>query len=262
MFETLNSPDNVIGMRLTGLMTGTDIDAYRQHLDRTLARGERIGLCVDLGGLDDLEHQAMTKGMAADFELLRHLDQFARLALVSDKRWPHEIVGIFRAVLPDVPMKVFPIKDREQALAWAGDFPAEAPLRDGPAIRQLETDAEDVFAFEWNGTVGAEDLEPVLTRLRMVLDRHDKVRLLNRIRHYGFDPSILLQSGLVSVKLAAMEKVERYAIVGAPKWIERAVAFMDPLFPDMEVRTFPMEREEEAWKWIGAHERAHELAAH
>ncbi|GAB4548173.1 MAG: hypothetical protein Tsb0013_08590 [Phycisphaerales bacterium] len=262
MFETLNAPDHVVGVRLSGLMTGKDIQYYRRHLDRALATGEPFALCVDLSGVEDIDHDAMTKGAAADFELLRHLDQITRIALVSNKHWPHEIVRVIGMILPDLEVRVFPVMEREAALAWAGAYPKALASDRHRSIRVIETDADEVLAFEWNGTVTNDDLEPVLDRLRTFLEGHEKVRLLSRIRRYGIDPTILLHSGLISVKLAAMEKVERYAIVGAPTWIERAVAFMDPLFPDIDMRTFPAHREDEAWAWIGAHERKHELAAH
>jgi hypothetical protein len=61
-----------------------------------------------------------------------------------------------------------------------------------------------------------------------------------------------MQSGLVSMKLAAMQKVERYAIVGAPGWMHKAIETLNPVFPDIEMRTFSVDREVDAWSWLGA----------
>jgi hypothetical protein len=122
----------------------------------------------------------------------------------------------------------------------------------GPALRTFATSEADVLGFEMNGKVGPDDLKPALDEFAAFLEKHETVRLLNRVRHFGFDPRVLLQGGLLSVKLAAMRKVEKYAVVGAPSWVEKAVAMMNPLVPDMEIRTFPAEKEAEAWQWIGA----------
>ena len=84
------------------------------------------------------------------------------------------------------------------------------------------------------------------------MDKHEHIRLLGRINHFGFNPSIFFQSGLMSMKLAAMKKVERYAIVGAPGWIAKAASAVGHLFPDMEIKTFTNDHEAEAWDWLDA----------
>ena len=61
-----------------------------------------------------------------------------------------------------------------------------------------------------------------------------------------------MQGGLVSVKLAAMQKVERYAIVGAPGWMSKIIETINPAFADIDMRTFPADLEAEAWAWVGA----------
>ncbi len=93
----------------------------------------------------------------------------------------------------------------------------------------------------------------VIQKFQTFLGRHEKVRLLNRIKHFGgIDPAVFMQSGLVSMKLAAMQKVERYAIVEAAGWMRKIIETGNPVFADMEMRTFPEDQESEAWAWLGA----------
>jgi len=101
--------------------------------------------------------------------------------------------------------------------------------------------------------ISAKEMPEVIQTFETFLERHEKVRLLNRIKHFGgIDPAVFMQSGLVSMKLAAMQKVERYAIVGAPGWMRKIIETVNPAFADTDMRTFPLDRENEAWAWLGA----------
>jgi hypothetical protein len=252
MYEQLNAPENVVACRLSGLMTGEDIDEYQKLLHEKLDKHEHLGVCVDMTGLSDIDAEGFAKGTKADLDFLAHLGRFGRLAFVSDKRWPHTVIALYSMLMPGVEARVFTTAERERALAWAGEEPKHVPTLSGPALRTFATSEADVLGFEMNGKVGPDDLKPALDEFAAFLEKHETVRLLNRVRHFGFDPRVLLQGGLLSVKLAAMRKVEKYAVVGAPSWVEKAVAMMNPLVPDMEIRTFPAEKEAEAWQWIGA----------
>ena len=49
-----------------------------------------------------------------------------------------------------------------------------------------------------------------------------------------------------------METVEHDAIVGAPGGMRKVIDAMNPAFPDIDMRTFPADREEDAWAWLEA----------
>lgn len=251
-FERLDAPGHVIAVRLTGKVTGADIAEYQKILDEKLAQDRRISLCVDFTGLADMNAEALTEGVKADFELLSHLGRFHRCALVSDKEWPAAMVRYIDPIFPVLELKVFAPEERETAIAWAAE-PKEEPEPPGQAFRFLPTDQDDVLGFEIDGRFSAEELSGVVEEFQSWLDRHDAVRLLCRMKRFrGVDPSAFLQRGLVPMKLAAIQKVERYAVVGASEWMRSTIETMSPLFPDMEIRTFPAEEEAEAWAWIGA----------
>ena len=251
-FERLDSPDHVIAVRLTGKVTGEDIARYREILDAKLAQEREISLCVDFAGLEDMDFDAFTAGARADFELLSHLGRFHRCAFVSDKEWPEALVRYIDPIFPVLELKVFPAGERAAAIAWAAEPKAEAEP-ETPAVRFLTTDREDTLGFEVDGRFTSGEMEQLVGEFQAWLDRHEKVRLLCRMKRFGgVDPSVFLQSGLIPMKLSAIRKVERYAIVGASPWMRTMVETLGPLFSEMEIRNFAAEQEAEAWTWIEA----------
>lgn len=251
-FERLSAPEHVIAIRLTGKVTGADIAAYQQILDEKLEQELPISLCVDFTGLEDMNFDAFTEGVKADFELLSHLGRFHRCAFVSDKEWPEAVVRYIDPIFPILELKVFAAGERDAAIAWAAE-PKAAREPEKPAVRFLTTDREDALGFEIDGRFGSAEMSRVVEEFQAWLDRHEKVRLLCRMKHFGgVDPSVFLQSGLVPMKLSAIRKVERYAIVGASPWMRSMIETLGPLFSEMEIRNFPAEQEAEAWKWIEA----------
>lgn len=149
-------------------------------------------------------------------------------------------------------MKAFIPDQVEEAIKWSAELP-QAPKAATQAFRFLPTSKDDVLAFEINGMISAQEMPDVIKEFETFLQRHEKVRLLNRMKHFGgIDPAVFMQGGLVSMKLAAMQKVERYAIVGAPGWMAKIIATLNPVFADIDMQTFPADREDEAWAWLGA----------
>lgn len=252
MFEQFVAPDNVIALHFSGKLTDTDVEKYRALLDAGLATHKRLGVVIDFTGLSDMSADALVEGAQADLWFVTHLDRFGRCALVSDKEWPRAMLGMIGPLLPTIEMKAFASDRRDEATRWAAEPPAAAGEA-SPAFRILPTNRADVFAFEINGVMSAEEMPGLIAEFDTFLAGHEKVRLLNRMKHFGgIDPAIFMQGGLVSMKLAALQKVERYAIVGAPAWMRRIVDGLNPVFPDLEMRTFSPDQEEEAWAWLGA----------
>ncbi len=251
MLELKPAPSHVISLSLDGQLTGEGIKYYRNTLEEKLAKHSYIGACIDLTKLTDMTANALMEGAKADLEMFNHLNQLRRCAFVAEKEWPQAVVSFMQPLIPTLEMKVFPGDQGKDALKWASDIPEATEDSNEPAIHFLPTTKDEVFAFEINGVISSEEMPHVVKTLEQYLEQHDKVRILNRVKHFaGFDPSVLMQSGLVSMKLSAMEKVERYAIVGAPDWMRRIIDAIDPVFPDMDMRTFPKDQEDEAWKWL------------
>ena len=252
MFEQLSAPDHVIAMHLSGKVTREDVQQYKRLFDEKLAQHERIGVCVDLTGISDMSAEAMIEDAKVEFGLLAHLNQLSRCAVVSDKEWPRAFLGLAGPLLATVELMAFTPDRREAAMTWAAELP-EAPTTRTPAFRFLPTTEDDVLGFEIDGVISSEEMPGVIKEFATFLERHRKVRLLARIKRLaGFDAAIFLQRGLISMKLAALQKVERYAVVGAPGWMRKIVDTVDPACADIDMRTFAADQEAEAWAWLGA----------
>ncbi|GJL60859.1 MAG: hypothetical protein NPIRA03_37160 [Nitrospirales bacterium] len=252
MYQQVTAPDHVMAMHFSDKLTGDDIKKYKLILDEKLTNHDLLGMVVDFTGLSDMNADAFVEGTKADLELFRHINQFTRFAFISDKEWPQAVIGFMSAIFATVEMKVFTHDESDEAVKWAAELP-KAPKSQAPAFRFLPTSKDDVLAFEINGVISEKEMPEVIKTFELFLKRHEKVRLLNRIKHFGgIDPAIFMQSGLLSIKLAAIQKVERYAIVGAPGWMCKIIETVNPAFADMDMRTFSEDRESEAWAWLGA----------
>ncbi|MCB1882591.1 MAG: STAS/SEC14 domain-containing protein [Geminicoccaceae bacterium] len=252
MIEILNAPEHVLAVRFEGRLTGEDARRYKGVLDAKLRGQARIGLCVDLAGLSDIDAEGLVEGAKADLDVISHLGRFDRLAIVSNKDWPEAAIRVMNPMLPTLEMRAFRLDRGDEAVTWvaAAPEPSEAAT---PAFRFLKSSRDDVLAFEIDGKVSVKEMPCVVETVQAFLDRHEKVRLLGRMKRFGgVDPAVFMQSGLVSMKLDAMRKVERYAVVGAPGWMGRAIEAMRPVLAGIDVRTFPADKEVDAWAWLDA----------
>jgi len=253
MLKQLSAPNHVIAFTIDGALSAEGIQEYRSIFDEKRQQYEQIGLYVEFLELADINASTLLEGVKADIELWRHLDQLSRCAVVSDKKWPQTLVSIIKRIVPKLEMQVFPSSQSVEALQWAATIPKK-PAAKRAAIHFLPTNKANVLAFEIDGTMSADEMPEVIDSLESFFADHEKVRLLNRMTHFaGFDPAILIQrQGLFSMKLAAIKKVERYAIVGAPNWMSKLIHAMQPVFPNMQMQTFAADRENEALQWLEA----------
>lgn len=259
MLKQITAPDHVIALALDGTLTGEGLRDYRKVLEKKLQEHEHIGLYIDVTKLTDMTANSVVEGTKADMELFGHLKQLNKCALISDKEWPKTAILLADKLFPKIEIKVFPSSESDAALSWVAEKSeksekSELSVAKSGAIRFLPTNKDSVMAFEVDGVLTASEIPNITQRLETFLEGQDSVRLLARMKNYsGFEPSILMHSGgLFSMKISAMKKVERYAIVGAPNWMSKVVETVNPLFPKMEMKSFSTEQESEALAWLDA----------
>lgn len=256
MFEQITAPDRVIALHFSGTMSVADVKQCQDVFEAALKVPGRLALVCDMSGMSDIDLDAIGPGSKIDLEFIEHIDRFTRLALVSDKQWPATIAGLATKFLPGVPSKKFNADERDAAVAWAAEGLSTIHTVAAPAkgkTRMIPTSKDDVLAFELSGKLDAESVKTLITDMQSALSRHDKVSMLGRMGNMeGFNPLVFMQHGFVGMKMAAIKHVERYALVGAPGWMSKAVETMNPLFSSMEMRSFPADQEDQAWAWLGA----------
>jgi len=252
MIEQLQSPGHVVGIRLAGKISAEDVNGIKPALEKALAANDEIGVVVDMSGFEDASAEAIAADVKYEMSLMAKIGQFRRAAFIADKEWLRAVTGFVGSLIPTMQMKVFSPGEQEKAIAWASEI-EEMPVASGEALSMIHTDRDDVFGFQIDGVMTAENVRPLTDKVAAILANHDKVRLLARVKSLGgIDPAVFMQSGLISMKFAAVQKVERYAIVGAPQWMRTAVETMNPMFPHLEIRPFDTADESDAWAWLGA----------
>lgn len=249
MLDYLPSRDDVIAIRCGGRLSHDELDGYVDRLEASLAARDRTHLyaeIVDFSGFDTARFAELVKRSGFWF---RSLDKVGRVAIVADQSWIRWVAKAESAVLPHVSYETFESAERERALAWV-EGRLDAPH--GSAIKVIETDRPDVFGFEIDGHAAKAELDAVAAFFRQAMQDQAKVSFLGRIRDIGgFQLSGLLTGDYFAMKREALERLERYAVVGGPGWLQTMLGTLAPLFK-AEIRHFDAEDEEAAWAWLGA----------
>ena len=128
MLEFIESPDDIIALKISGKITSADLDACMDRLDRALEAGEKVHVFVETRGIDSLEIAALPGYVARAMPLFGKLNRFGRVAVVADQAWIRMGTRIESALLPFISYRTFEPTERDRALAWVmtGTDPGEA----------------------------------------------------------------------------------------------------------------------------------------
>lgn len=119
-----------------------------------------------------------------------------------------------------------------------------------PNIRRINSDRDDLFAFEITGHITAADVDSVYETLARAYDAHPKVDLLVRMTNYdGWDWNVIARETTLVAKTRALKHIRRYAVVGGPDWIAGMIRLFEPFFA-IEMKHFPGDRETDARAWL------------
>lgn len=117
MIEQLQGfPENVIALAGRGQVTKDDyVSIAIPAVEKALASHDRLRvyyeLSADFTGID-------ADAILEDFKLgMLHLARWERIAMVTDVQWIANAVSLFNFLMPGA-MKVFPLKDADQARSW------------------------------------------------------------------------------------------------------------------------------------------------
>lgn len=105
-------------MKISGGITGEDLDAIMDRLDAAMERSGRVHLLVETQGITSMELPALPHYAVRAFPLLGKLNRFGRVAVVADQVWIRVGTRIESAVLPFISYRVFEPDERARALDW------------------------------------------------------------------------------------------------------------------------------------------------
>ena len=113
--ELADLPPGVVGFELGGTLRAED---YRDVVIPALERAAREGdvrFVVEMPEFNGMTPSAMWQDLKVGVE---HLHAWKRIALVTDIDWMRHVTTLFGWMTPGE-VEVFPLAQREQAIAWA-----------------------------------------------------------------------------------------------------------------------------------------------
>lgn len=119
MHSFIDSPDDVLALKISGTITGEDLDAIMDRTDAIMAKHDKVNVFVETEGIGGMQLSALPHHMSRALPLFGKLDHFGRVAVVADQAWMRVGSRLESALLPNISYMVVGPEQREAALAWA-----------------------------------------------------------------------------------------------------------------------------------------------
>lgn len=124
MIELLDSPGDVIALKVSHRITGAELDTIMDRLDEAMAAHDKIHIFVETHSIDGIELSGLASYAARAMPLFGKLGRFGRVAVVADQAWVRAGTRLESALLPNIRYRTYMPEERDEALAWvmaAGD---------------------------------------------------------------------------------------------------------------------------------------------
>ena len=118
MMEMIDTVANAIALRISGKITGTDLDSIMDRLDELMAKHDKVHVFVETQGIEGIEISGLPNYMKRAMPLFGKLDCFGRVAVVADQAWVRFGTRLESAVLPSISYRTYMPEERDEALAW------------------------------------------------------------------------------------------------------------------------------------------------
>lgn len=244
MLERLEDiPMGIVGVKAVGKVTAEDYESVLEPLvDGARREGRRLRFLYEAGP----EFDRFTPGaMWEDAKLgLRALRTFACCAIVSDRNWLRQSTRIAGFFLP-CPVRVFPNRDRDEAIAWLGSLPLDV----GVVYRLLQD--KGVMVVEVTRPLSARDFDAVGLAADPWIKAHGKLEGV--VVHTRAFPGWEDFASLVRhVQFAGdyVRKVRRVALVTNASLVRLTPQVAGRLV-EAELKTFGFEELDAAVTWAG-----------
>lgn len=211
------------------------------------AAGGGGSILIDVTAVADFTFSAVAIELAHMPSLLKWIYGHDRIAIISDDDWVRTGARLESALLPGVVYEVYDDDEADAARAW---ILGEADAPHTGAVRELDIGKPNIAAFALSGRLDREESERGVAMVQERFEDADCRNLLLVIENWhGFDLDRLLSRKVLSGKLEIANKLDRYAIVGGPKWVRRYAEFTGA-FVKAEIKAFELEDREEAIAWL------------
>lgn len=251
MMNFLTSPDDVLAVRIRDGLSPDEMNELIQRLQDKIDRNPKTHVFVDIDRFHIEDWKSGFEALPRGWSLFR-LDRYGRIAVVSDDRFVRTWSRVESAILPRVHYEIFHADEADRALQWVEGKIAEPHE---PALKFIETNNPLVLAYSIDGTMSKADMEQAIETLEPRLARElGPISVLGRFGDVRFsDPASFFDERYIRFKKDTLARVERYAIVGGPTWLQLMVEATAPFVP-FDLRFFEKNDEAAAWEWVGARE--------
>ena len=208
--EMTNMPEGVLGIRLSGKISGDDYEqVLTPAVNRVIEEHVRIRLLAELGA--DFESYSLDAAWEDSKLGIKHWKGFERAAIVTDIKWVTTAMKAMGFMLP-CPIKTFPLNERENAKRWLSEsfgsirIDANANLVKAQLIGQLEPSAYDHANAD----------------IDHAMSQSDDVRLLLDLREFDGWSGLSAISDHVTLVKQHHKVPRKIAIVGNKTWQKMA----------------------------------------
>jgi len=118
MLELIDSADDVIALKMSGKITGANLDAVMNRLDHVMAKHDKVHVFAETQSIEGIEISGLPSYMARALPLFGKLGRFGRVAVVADQSWVRAGTRLESALLPNISYRVYMPEERAEALAW------------------------------------------------------------------------------------------------------------------------------------------------
>ncbi|MCW6530190.1 STAS/SEC14 domain-containing protein [Sphingomonas sp. MMSM20] len=246
MLKDLSGNADIIIVSVSGHLDKQDVERIMERLDAAFALGGKVHIFAEVTDFAGMPADAWISDISHGLRYLTRLNQFGRVAIVSNQNWIRTASRIESALLPLVSYEVYPPEQRDHALAWVKGE-SDTPR---PAAVSITSD-KGITTLKVSGRITRESGDVVHGYLADAAKSDAALRILTDIRGYdGFDPAMLLDPRYLELKLMLLRHVSCYAVLGGPKWMKRIVELSAPLLR-MKMRHFEANEEQAALHWLG-----------
>lgn len=120
------------------------------------------------------------------------------------------------------------------------------------SINKISTNRPDVAAFSVDGALTSADVENFYGLFDAIAASNAHIDMILIFKEYdGIDWHTLFNSDTATIRAEAFKKLRRFAVVGAPAWLDLALEFFKP-FGKIDMRWFSTDDIDKAWQFIDA----------
>ena len=118
MLELLDAPDDVVAVRVSHKIMGSDLDPIMDRLESAMSQHEKVHVFVETQLIDGIEISSLPSYAARAWPLFGKLNRFGRVAVVADQAWVRIGTRLESALLPNISYRTYMPDERDEAFDW------------------------------------------------------------------------------------------------------------------------------------------------